>query len=126
MKKKVLLHILSISLLVVPNLIYLICNSKLLKEVHAIALTLVAIVVLTVVGLGALLHFKAKAGIWVAIIGAFVLAMSNISYVAGVALLIEGVGLAIDAYFIKPILVKIKIKELEEDGKSITYTRSID
>lgn len=126
MKKKVLLHILSISLLVIPNLIYLICNSKLLKEVHAIALTLVAIVVLTVVGLGALLHFKAKAGIWVAIIGAFVLAMSNVSYVAGVALLIEGVGLAIDAYFIKPILVKIKIKELEEDGKSITYTRSID
>lgn len=126
MKKKVLLHILSISLLVIPNLIYLICNSTLLKEVHAIALTLVAIVVLTVVGLGALLHFKAKAGIWVAIIGAFVLAMSNISYVAGIALLIEGIGLAIDAYFIKPILVKIKIKELEEDGKSITYTRSID
>jgi len=126
MKKKILLHILSICLLVIPNVVYLICNVGLLKEVHAVALTLVAIVVLSIVGLGALLHFKAKAGIWVMIIGAFVLAMSNVSYVAGIALIIEGIALALDAYLIRPILVKIQIKELEASGKSITYTRNID
>ena len=126
MKKKILLHILSICLLVVPNMVYLICNVGLLKEVHAVALTLVAIVVLSIVALGALLHFKAKAGIWVMIIGAFVLAMSNVSYVAGIALIIEGIALALDAYLIRPILVKIQIKELEASGKSITYTRNID
>ena len=126
MKKKILLHILSICLLVIPNMVYLICNVGLLKEVHAVALTLVAIVVLSIVALGALLHFKAKAGIWVMIIGAFVLAMSNVSYVAGIALIIEGIALALDAYLIRPILVKIQIKELEASGKSITYTRNID
>lgn len=126
MKKKILLHILSICLLVIPNVVYLICNVGLLKEVHAVALTLVAIVVLSIVALGALLHFKAKAGIWVMIIGAFVLAMSNVSYVAGIALIIEGIALALDAYLIRPILVKIQIKELEESGKSVTYTRQID
>lgn len=124
-KKRILLHILSISLLVAPNLIYLICNLSLFKEAHALALTMVAILVLCVVGLGALLHFKAKAGIWTMIIGAFVLAMSNISYVAGIALIIEGIGLALDGYLIKPLIIKAKIKELEADGKSITYTREI-
>ena len=101
MKKTILLHLVSIALLVIPNLIYLICNLGLFKEAHALALTMVAIVVLCVIGLGALLHFKVKAGIWVAIMGAFVLSLSNISFVAGIALLIEGVGLAIDGYFIQ-------------------------
>lgn len=125
MKKTIFLHILSISLLVVPNLVYLICNLGLFREAHAIALTLVAIVVLCVIGLGALLHFKAKAGIWTVIIGAFVLALSNISYVAGIALIIEGAALVIDGYFIRPLIIKLKIKELKENGESITYTREI-
>ena len=126
MKKTILLHLVSIALLVIPNLIYLICNLGLFKEAHALALTMVAIVVLCVIGLGALLHFKVKAGIWVAIIGAFVLSLSNISFVAGIALLIEGAGLAIDGYFIQPLIIKVKIKELKDNGESITYTREID
>ena len=126
MNKKIWLHILSISLLVFPNLIYLICNVSIFQEAHYIALTLVAILVLSIIGLGALLHFKTKAGVWVMVIGAFVLALSNISYVAGIALIIEGLGLALDAYIIRPLLIKIKIKELEDSGKSVTYTRQID
>lgn len=125
MKKTILLHLVSIALLVIPNLIYLICNLGLFKEAHALALTMVAIVVLCVIGLGALLHFKVKAGIWVAIIGAFVLSLSNISFIAGIALLIEGAGLAIDGYFIQPLIIKAKIKELKDNGESITYTREI-
>lgn len=124
--KKFLLNLTSIIILVVPNLIYLFTKIDVIKETHAIALTMVAIVVLSVIGLGVLLHFKFNIGVWITIIGAFVLALSNISYVAGVALLIEGVGITLDGYIIKPLRIRAKVKELEANGKSITYTRRID
>ena len=125
-KKRLLLEVLSILVLVVPNLVYMLCNLQVFKEAHYLALTMVAIIVLCIIGLGALIHFKAKAGIWLAIIGVFVLVMSNISYVAGIALIIEGVCLSLDSYLIKPLVIRLKIKELEENVKSVTYTKSID
>lgn len=125
-KKRVLLESASISLLTVPNLIYMLCNLKVLKETNVIALTMVALLVLSIIGLGALIHFKVKAGIWVIILGIFMLTMSNVSYVGGIALMIEGFGLALDAYLIRPIIIREKIKELEANGKSVTYTRNIE
>lgn len=125
-KKILLLHIISLALLIVPNLVYLICNLNVFKEAHAIALTMVAMVILSCIVIGALLHFRFNMGVWLAIIGAFVLALANISYVAGIGLLIEGIGLIVDGYFIKPIIVNLKTKELEEHGKQVTYTRRID
>ena len=124
--RKFLLHLASIIILVVPNLIYLLTKLDVIKDTHAIALTMVAMVVLSVIGIGVLLHFKFNIGIWITIIGAFVLALSNISYVAGVALLIEGVGITLDGYIFKPLRIRARVKELEKDGKSITYTRRID
>lgn len=124
-KKRLIMHSLSISLLTAPNLIYLLCNVQVLREANAIALTMTALLVLSIVGLGALAHFKANAGVWVTLIGIFILSLSNIAYVAGIALIIEGGGLAIDGYIIKPQITKIKIKELEASGKQITYTRDI-
>ena len=124
--KTFLLHLASIIILVVPNLIYLLTKLDVIKETHAIALTMVAMVVFSVIGIGVLLHFKFNIGVWITIIGAFVLALSNISYVAGVALLIEGVGIALDGYIFKPLRIRARVKELEKDGKSITYTRRID
>ena len=121
-----LLHLGSILILVVPNLIYLLTKLDVIKDTHAIALTMVAMVVLSVIGIGVLLHFKFNIGVWITIIGAFVLALSNISYVAGVALLIEGVGITLDGYIFKPLRIRARVKELEKDGKSITYTRRID
>lgn len=121
-----LLHLGSIIVLVVPNLVYLLTNLDVIKDTHAIALTMVAMVVLSVIGIGVLLHFKFNIGVWITIIGAFVLALSNISYVAGVALLIEGVGITLDGYIFKPLRIRARVKELEKDGKSITYTRRID
>ena len=121
-----LLHLASIIILVVPNLIYLLTKLDVIKDTHAIALTMVAMVVLSVIGIGVLLHFKFNIGVWITIIGAFVLALSNISYVAGVALLIEGVGITLDGYIFKPLRIRARVKELEKDGKSITYTRRID
>lgn len=126
MKKKVLLQTASISLLTIPNLIYMICNLTVLKEANVIALSMVSLLVLAIIGLGALVHFKVKMGIWIMIIGIFVLIMSNISYVGGIALIIEGFGLALDAYLIRPLIVREKIKELEANGKSVTYTRNIE
>lgn len=125
-KIRTLLEIASISALTLPNIIYMICNLGVLKEANVVALTMVSLLVLSIVGLGALIHFKVKAGIWLMITGIFVLILSNISYVAGVALLIEGIGLAIDGYLIRPLIIRQKIKELEADGKSVTYTRSIE
>lgn len=125
-KKRILLHLMSILTLVAPNLVYLIINSSMLSEAHAIALTMVAMVALSAIGLGVLCHFKVRAGVWSVIIGAFVLALSNISYVAGIALIIEGLGLIVDSYIIKPIIISVKTKELEKNGKQVTYTRRID
>lgn len=125
-KKRVAWHALSVSILTVPNIIYLTCNIQILKEANAIALTMSALLVLSVVGLGTLAHFKPKSGIWVTLIGVFVLSLSNISYIAGIALIIEGSGLAVDGYAIQPMIVKQRIKELEEDGKQVTYTTTID
>ena len=124
-KKRIAWHALSVSILTVPNLIYLCCNIEILKEANAIALTMSALLVLSIVGMGALAHFKPKSGIWVTLIGVFVLALSNISYVVGIALVIEGSGLAVDGYGIQPMIVKQRIKELEEDGKQVTYTTEI-
>ena len=125
-KLRILLETASISSLAIPNLIYMLCNIDVLKEANAIALTMVALLVLSIIGLGALIHFKVKAGIWLMIIGIFVLILSNVSYVAGIALIIEGIGLAIDGYLIRPLIIREKIKELEKNGKSVTYTRNIE
>lgn len=124
-KKRAWLHTASISLLTAPNIIYLSCNFNILREANAIALTMSAMLVLSIVGLGALAHFKANSGIWVTLIGVFILSLSNIAWVAGIALIIEGVGLAIDGYVLKPLITKTKIKELEDNGKQVTYTREI-
>lgn len=124
-KKRIMYHTLSISMLTAPNIIYLLCNFQVLKEAHAVALTMTALLVLSIVGLGALAHFKANAGIWVGLIGIFVLALSNIAYVAGIALIIEGSGLAIDGYVIRPLIKQEKIKELKANGEQVTYTTDI-
>lgn len=124
-KRRKWLHAGSISLLTVPNLVYLICNGDVLKEANTIALTMTALLVLSVVGLGALAHFKANGGVWATLIGIFVLALSNIAYVAGVALIIEGAGLMVDGYVFKPLIKQAKIKELEDSGKQVTYTRDV-
>lgn len=125
-KRRLALHALSITLLSVPNGVYMLCNVQILKEANAIALTMTALLVLSIIGLGALTHFKANAGVWTTIIGIFVLSLSNIAYVAGVALIIEGIGITVDAYGIKPLIKKQKIKELESDGKQVTYTTNVD
>ena len=126
MKKTLLLHTISILSLSIPNLCYLIFNYEVLSEAHAVTLSMVVMVILSIVGLGSLCHFKIKAGVWVTIVGAFILALSNISYVAGIALIIEGVGLVIDGYILRPAIINAKTKELEANGKQVTYTRRID
>ena len=124
-KKRIALHTLSVSILTAPNLVYLLCNVEVLKEANAIALTMTALLVLSIVGLGALAHFKPKSGIWVLLIGIFVLSLSNISYIAGMALIIEGSGLVVDGYGIEPLILKQKIKELQQNGQSVTYTKEL-
>lgn len=124
-KKRFALHAASMSILSVPNLVYLGCNYEILQEANAIALTMTALITLSIVGLGALTHIKANGGIWVALIGVFILSLSNISYIAGIALLIEGGGIAIDGYAIKPLIIKEKVKELKENGESVTYTTEL-
>ena len=125
-KKKLFLEITSIAMLTIPNLIYMLCNINVFKEAHVIALTMLSLIILSIIGLGVLAHFKVKAGIWIIIIGIFMLIMSNLSYVGGIAMIIEGIGLALDSYLIRPLIIKEKIKELEANGKSITYTRNIE
>lgn len=124
-KKRIALHGLSISLLSVPNLVYLGCNFSIIKEANAVALSMTALLILSIVGLGALVHFKANGGIWCALIGIFILSLSNIAYVAGIALIVEGAGISIDGYLIQPLILKEKIKELEENGQSVTYTANL-
>lgn len=124
-KRRLALHSLSVGILTAPNIVYLLCNIKILKEANAIALTMTALIVLAIVGLGALAHFKANGGVWCALIGVFILSLSNIAWVAGIALIIEGLGLAVDGYAIRPLIKKQKIKELEADGKQVTYTTDV-
>ena len=124
-KKRIALHGLSISLLSIPNLVYLGCNFSIIKEANAVALSMTALLILSIVGLGALVHFKANGGIWCALIGIFILSLSNIAYVAGIALIVEGAGISIDGYLIQPLILKEKIKELEENGQSVTYTANL-
>lgn len=124
-KKRIWLHVASIGLLTVPNMVYLGCNFNIVKEANAVALTMTALLVLSIIGLGALAHFKANGGIWVTLIGIFILSLSNIAWVAGVALVIEGGGLAIDGYLFKPAIKKAKLEEMKKNGESITYTTNI-
>ena len=124
-KKRIALHGLSISLLSIPNLTYLGCNFSVIREANAVALSMTALLILSVVGLGALVHFRADGGIWCALIGIFILSLSNIAYIAGIALIIEGAGISIDSYVIKPLILKEKVKELEANGQSVTYTANI-
>lgn len=122
-KKRIVYHILSIFFLTVPNLVYLLCNFNVLKETNIISLTMVAMLILSVIGIGALTHIKLKAGIWTILVGLFMLIMSNISLIGAVALIIEGGGMVIDGYVFKPLIDKSKVKEFEENGGTITYTK---
>lgn len=124
-KKRIWLHTASIGFLTAPNIIYLGCNFDILKEANTIALTMTAMLVLSIVGLGSLAHFKANSGVWVTVIGIFILSLSNIAWIAGMALLIEGGGLVVDGYLFRPLIEEIKLKELEKSGRKITYTREI-
>lgn len=124
-KKRALLNTASISLLTAPNLVYLGCNFEVLRDANIIALSLTAMLILSIVGVGALTHIKANGGVWVTLIGVFILALSNISYIAGYALIIEGGGIAIDGYVLKPLILKTKAEEIEKNGGTVTYTREI-
>lgn len=123
-KKRLYYHIASLSILTVPNLTYLGLNFDVLKEANAISLTMTALLVLSVIGVGALTHVKLNGGVWATLIGIFILALSNISYIAGIALIIEGGGISLDGYIFKPLIEKEKIKELESHGTRISYTKS--
>ena len=126
MKKRIFwMHTLSASLLSVPNLVYMGCNIQILQEANAIALTMTAMLVLSIVGLGMLTHIHINTGVWVTLIGVFILALSNISYVAGIALIIEGSAIAVDSTVLKPSILKLKTEELKKNGESVTYTREI-
>lgn len=59
------------------------------------------------------------------LIGCFVFALSNIAYVAGIALIIEGTGLALDGYVFSPLITKAKVEELKKNGESVTYTKQL-
>ena len=124
-KRRLFLHGISLSLLTVPNEIYFGMNFEVLKEANVVALSMTALIVLAVIGIGALTHVKANSGIWFTLIGIFVLSLSNIAYIAGTALIIEGAGITLDGYLLKPLILKEKVKELEENGKSVTYTTEI-
>ena len=122
-KQRIFYHILSATILTVPNLTYLGLNFDVLKEVNAISLTMTALLILSVIGLGTLAHLKLNGGVWAILVGIFILALSNLQYIAGVALVIEGGGMALDGYVFKPLIQKAKIKEFEKNGGSITYTK---
>lgn len=124
-KKRIWLHVASLSILSVPNLVYLGVNFDILKEANAIALTMSALLILAVVGVGVLAHMKVNGGVWALLIGIFVLALSNIAYIAGFALIIEGAGLALDGYVFKPLIKKQKIQELKDKGENVTYTEQV-
>lgn len=124
-KKHKILSIVSMSLLTAPNLAYLSFNFNVLREANVVALSMTSMLILSIVGMGALTHIKANAGVWACLIGIFILALSNVAYIAGTALLIEGGGLAIDGYVIKPEIIKEKTKEIEANGGTVTYTREI-
>ena len=124
-KKRIWLHTTSILILSVPNLTYLGFNFDTLKEANAIALTMSALLILAVVGVGVLAHIKFNSGVWALLIGIFVLALSNVAYIAGFALIIEGAGLALDGYVFKPLIKKAKIQELKDKGENVTYTEQI-
>lgn len=124
-KKRIWLHTTSILILSVPNLTYLGFNFDILKEANAIALTMSALLILAVVGVGVLAHIKLNSGVWALLIGIFVLALSNVAYIAGFALIIEGAGLALDGYVFKPLIKKAKIQELKDKGENVTYTEQI-
>lgn len=124
-KKRIWLHTTSILILSVPNLTYLGFNFDILKEANAIALTMSALLILAVVGVGVLAHIKFNSGVWALLIGIFVLALSNVAYIAGFALIIEGAGLALDGYVFKPLIKKAKIQELKDKGENVTYTEQI-
>lgn len=124
-KKRIWLHVTSILILSAPNLIYLGLNFEILKEANTIALTMSALLILAVVGVGVLAHMKVNGGVWALLIGIFVLSLSNIAYIAGFALIIEGAGLALDGYVFKPLIEKQKIKELKEKGENVTYTTKV-
>ena len=124
-KKRIWLHTTSILILSVPNLTYLGFNFDILKEANAIALTMSALLILAVVGVGVLAHIKFNSGVWALLIGIFVLALRNVAYIAGFALIIEGAGLALDGYVFKPLIKKAKIQELKDKGENVTYTEQI-
>lgn len=124
-KKRALLHTASIALLTAPNAIYLGLNFDIIKEANTIALTMTAMLILAIVGLGTLAHFKANKGIWVSLIGIFVLSLSNIAYIAGLALVIEGGGLALDGYVFTPLIKKAKVEELKKNGETVVYTNEV-
>ena len=124
-KKRAILTTSAVGVLTAPNLIYLGCNFNVLKEANAVALSMTALLILAIVGLGTLAHFKANKGIWIILIGIFILSLSNIAYVAGIALLIEGTGLAFNGYVLDPLILKEKLRELEANGEHVTYTREV-
>lgn len=121
-KKRLFYHMISLSLLTVPNLTYLGCNFDVLKEANAISLTMSALLILSVVGFGAATHLKINNGVWALLIGVLVLSLSNIAYIVGIALIIEGSGIALDGYVFKPLIEIEKAKEHSEHGTESNTT----
>lgn len=114
-RKRLTYHGISLAILTIPNLLYLGINFEVFKEANAISLTMTALLMLSIVGIGAATHVKVNGGIWAVLIGILILSLSNIAYIAGIALIIEGGGVAIDGYVFKPLIEKEKALDLEKE-----------
>lgn len=117
---------LSYILLLVPILVYSICNVDKLTKNNVIGLSLAGFIILSLVLLAVLVKIKVKAGVWLCIVAIVLLVMQDITAVLGYGLLCVGGGLILSEYIMKPITEHYKEAYYKDEGKTITYSKNID
>lgn len=125
-KKYILFSILGFIVMIVPVLIYNLCNWNAFVDITATKFTFTFLIALSMLGLAALTKTKKKTFVWLMVIGVMLAIFGTAGVQIGCSLLIIGSSMIIDQFVLNKLALKYKEAWYNESGRTITYTRNIE
>lgn len=126
MGKYTLLTILGYLTLILPVLIYNAIEWEAFKEISAYKLSFTFVVAACAVMVAVMTKMKHKGWLLFIITGLLLVVLGELGTQLGWSILIIGGSLIIETFAIRPFALKYKILWYKEQGRDVTFTKTID
>ena len=125
-KKYWIMQAVSIIVILTPIIVFASVSGGSLTGKQWLGLTMSGLIILSLVLLALMIKVKIRAGVWLLMTACVMLVLQNLGYILGMGLLMVGLGLTIDAYLIRPLILKYKRGMLKDNGETVTFSQRID